>query len=174
MKDKWKYEGLGQVQYGSHDSYQVARNWLDFPGWTVEDWGCGCAWARRFFQHAKYVGIDGSQNDYADICRVDVIERDSRPDGIMLRHVLEHNEGWRDLLKNAVRCFQKRMVIVFFIDFGPETRIINRTADPKYPGVVDIQFKRSDIQEIIAPVYRTELRVDSDILLFCEKQPAEH
>lgn len=174
MKDRWNYNGLGQVQYGSHDSYQVARNWLDFPGWTVEDWGCGCAFARHFFTDAKYVGIDGSQNDYADICRVDVIERDSKPDGLMLRHVLEHNEHWRELLKNALRCFQKRMVLVFFIPFGTETKIINRTSDPKYPGVVDIQFKRADIQELIDPVYKTELHVDGDTLLFCEKPYSKH
>lgn len=174
MKNRWNYQGLGQVQYGSHDSYQVARNWLDFPGWTVEDWGCGCAYARKFFTMSKYIGIDGSKNDFADICQEDVIERKSTPEGIMLRHVLEHNERWKELLANALNCFQRRMVIVFFIDFGPETKIINRTADPKYPGVVDIQFKRSDIQDMIAPFYKTELRVDSDILLFCEKPDPKH
>lgn len=169
MKNRWNYAGLGQVQYGIEDSYRLAAEWLDIPGWTVEDWGCGCAHARRYFTQAKYIGIDGSQNDYADVCGEDLRFRDSKPDGILLRHVLEHNEDWRTLLANAIRCAQKRLTIVLFIPFGPETKIINRNQDPKYLGVPDIQFQRKDIMDALGPVFSHADNVGTDTLLFCEK-----
>lgn len=170
MKDRWNYSGLGQVEYGIQESYEQSCQWLDHPGWTVEDWGCGCAWARRYFRKANYIGIDGSQNDFADICRVDVSERDSRPEAILLRHVLEHNEGWKKLLENAIRCCTRRLVLVFFIPFGPETKIINRSTDPKYLGVVDIQFRLKDIQDALEGLHIIISNCGTDTILFCEKR----
>lgn len=169
MKHRWNYKGLGQVEYGIRESYERACSWLDQPDWTVEDWGCGCAFARRYFRQAKYIGIDGSQNDFADLCPVDVSERDSRPDAILLRHVLEHNEGWIKLLGNAVRCAQKRLVLVFFIPFGSETKIINRSTDPKYLGVVDIQFRLLDVLSALKGLKVRTDPVGSDTIMFCEK-----
>lgn len=170
MKGRWNYQGLGQVCYGVTASYPAAAQWLDQPGWTVEDWGCGCAFARRFFALAQYVGIDGSQNEFADVCGEDLIERKSSPDGILMRHVLEHNERWPELLDNALRSFQKRLVIVFFIPFGPETKVINRSTDPKYLGVPDIQFKREDIMDRLQGVFHHSETVDSDLMVCCEKK----
>lgn len=158
------------MQYGVEASYVAAAQWLDLPGWTVEDWGCGCAHARRYFKNAKYIGIDGSQNDFADICREDITERNSNPDGILMRHVLEHNEGWKALLTNAVRCFKHRMAIVFFVDFGPVTRVFNRSTDPKYLGVPDIQFRREDIAEVLGETFSHAARAETDWILFCEKK----
>lgn len=169
MKDRWNYAGLGQVQYGDESSYQAAADWLDWPGWLVEDWGCGCAYARRFFHHAKYFGIDGSQNDYADLCRVELDCRFSTPDGLMMRHVLDHNEGWRSVLNRAASCCQRRMVLDFFIPFGPVTKIVDRTFDPRYPDIVNMQFRREDIFEELTAYRVREIRTERDFLLLCEK-----
>lgn len=169
MKDRWDYAGLGQVQYGDESSYQAAANWLDWPGWTVEDWGCGCAYAKRFFHHAKYIGIDGSQNDYADICRVELDCRFSEPNGLLMRHVLDHNENWRAVLNRAANCCQNRMVLVFFIAWGQTTKILDWTSDPKYPDIPNIQFRREDIFEELSHYKVREINTTNDSLLLCER-----
>lgn len=157
MKNKWKYEGLGQVKYGHLVTYTRPMEWLDEIGGTIEDWGCGCAYARRFAVKSKYLGIDGSKNEYADRCGVDLREYFSRPECILLRHVIDHNEDWRKVLKNAMESFQKRMVVIIFHDLGNVTKVLFRHGDPKFPGVVDMQFALSDLMEFFKPVLvRTE------------------
>ncbi len=172
MKDRWHYAGLGQVQYGDESSYLACADWLDWPGWTVEDWGCGCAYIKRFFRHAKYIGIDGSHNEFADICRQELDERVSSPDGILLRHVLDHNEGWKAILSNAAKCCQKRMVIDLFIPFGPETKVVDRTSplELRYPDIVNIQFKKEDIFGELNAFDVRQSRTERDFLLLCEKR----
>ncbi|MDA1276322.1 MAG: hypothetical protein O2960_20085 [Verrucomicrobia bacterium] len=101
------------LKYGDELSYRVSAALLDDLE-TVEDWGCGCAYAKRFFHHASYLGIDGSKSKWNDITE-DLRLRKSKPDGILLRHVLEHNDNWKTLLINAIECSQKRLVIVFFL-----------------------------------------------------------
>lgn len=159
MINRWDYSNMGQVQYGQLDSYVHACNWLDQTGYTVEDWGCGCAFAKRFFKHASYKGIDGSQNDYADVCKVDLSSHSSSPDGILMRHVLDHNENWEVILGNALNSFRKRMSLVFFIEFGPTTTVVSRSQDPKYKGVPDIQFRKSDVMKWLKPYFDSELRI---------------
>ena len=173
MKDRWNYAGLGQVQYGDEASYQAAADWLDWPGWIVEDWGCGCAFARRFFRHATYIGIDGSQNDYADICRVELDARFSKSDGLLMRHVLDHNEGWRAVLNRAASCCQRRMVIDLFIPFGPVTRIVDRTSptEMRYPDIVNMQFRREDLMEELLEYSVRQINTSRDFLMLCEKKP---
>jgi len=174
MKNRWNYSGLGQVQYGIEESYRRACQWLDEAGGTMEDWGCGCAFAKRYVNRCLYRGIDGSQNDFADVCGVDLAEFHSQADCILLRHVLDHNENWRAILDNAIASFRKRMALVFFRDFGPETRVISRSQDPKYSGVPDLQFLKADVLQIISPYLVKEDRLDRgelvDTIFYLEKK----
>ena len=144
MKGRWFYKGLGKVAYGHPESYSRAAAFFDEVGGTVEDWGCGCAVFRDYLKRCSYFGIEGSENPFADRCDVDLETYRSDVDCILLRHVLDHNENWLRILQNAIASFRKRMVIVFFHDFGPETRILFRHGSPKFPGVPDLQFKKED------------------------------
>ncbi len=127
--------------YGDTRTYEKAARFLAGLS-TVEDWGCGCAWLKRYLDPSVgYQGIDGSQSPFAD--RVtDLAGYRSRADGIVLRHVLEHNPDWEAVLTNAVASFRKRLVIVLFTPFAGTTRPIAENASL---GVPDLSFARADL-----------------------------
>lgn len=147
--------------YGDEEGYVEAAAWLDDLD-TVEDWGCGGAYARRFFKHASYLGIDGSKSPLNDITE-DLLKRDSKPDGILMRHVLEHNLRWKRLLTNAHKCAQKRLLVVMFTDWGPATIY---PTDPD--GIPCIEFQATEFFQVIGPPDKL-LRVKHDTLLMWKK-----
>ena len=162
MRNRWNYAGLGKVVYGHPESYERAAAFFDEVGGTVEDWGCGCAAFKEYLKNCGYVGLDGSQNDYADRCDVDLREYTSKADCILLRDVLDHNEDWRKVLGNALSSFQKRMVIVLFHDFGPETKVLLRHTSPLFPGVPDLQFQRAEFVALLRPYLMGEECIPAD------------
>ena len=44
---KWNYQHVEQFAYGDETSYRKGMAFLDGHG-TIEDWGCGTAWAKHF------------------------------------------------------------------------------------------------------------------------------
>lgn len=115
--NKWDYsQEIGNIPYGDVESYRRAASFLDVPG-TVEDWGCGRAYARQFFKTAKYIGVDGTASRYCDE-HDDLRLRVSSPDGILLRHVLEHNVCWQWILQAACRAARRKLCLVHFIAFA--------------------------------------------------------
>jgi len=115
--------------------------------------------------------VDGSQNNYADVCPVELSQRCSNTDGLLLRHVLEHNENWKVVLENAIRCCKRRLVIDLFIPFGPETKIIDRTtsSDTQYPDIPNIQFKRDDLIAELGMYRVRKFHTQLDIILVCDR-----
>jgi hypothetical protein len=109
----------------------------------VEDWGCGAGGFKRFCL-PRYVGVDGSNTPFADRA-VDLCTYKSQADGILLRHVIEHNYDWEKVLENAVSSFESKLCLVLFTPFTPETREI---AHNLHHGVdvPDIAFSRADIE----------------------------
>src|ERR1043166_2552859 len=107
MLNKWdsRYQSGESFPYGDELSYIKASRFLSGHG-RIEDWGCGTAWARRYF--TNYLGIDGTAG-FADIV-ADLRTYHSSPECIHLRHVLEHNLEWALIFENAVECFSKRLV----------------------------------------------------------------
>ena len=95
--------------YGTETTYEKAGEWLS--GMLVEDWGCGYCFARKYMQ--SYRGIDVGC-PLADK-NINLSDYNSSVDGILIRHVLEHDYGWRNIIKNAVGSFHKRLCVVFFI-----------------------------------------------------------
>lgn len=134
-----------QRPYGEVRSYIEAAKFLDIPNTTVEDWGCGWGYARQFFKHAKYIGVDGSQSAYCDVVD-DLRTRVSSADGILLRHVLEHNIMWQWVLQSAIRAANSRICLVFFLPFA---NIPNVARDPK-PGVVVVHMVERDVESILS------------------------
>lgn len=87
--------------YGSIESYRLAAVFLEDCK-EVEDWGCGFGTLGRFCLSPKYTGLDGSESPAAKAV-IDLRTYTSDVDGILLRHVLEHNPtGWRQILVNAL------------------------------------------------------------------------
>lgn len=143
--DRW-YRGLkvrGTFKYGDTVSYQKAADFL--KDLAVYDLGCGAGHFKTL-HNARYWGVDGSCTPFADIY-ADLREFRPKymPEGILLRHVLEHNPDWKMVLENAIESFTKRLCIVIFTPFGTETKVI---AENKKHGVdvPDISFKAEDLE----------------------------
>lgn len=138
------YRGLDQVKvWGDETTYRIAADFLEDVG-TVEDWGCGPGGFRAFCK-TNYVGIDGSQNQFVDRVE-DLTTYRTQVDGILLRHVLEHNTAWRRILENAVASATSKLCIVLFTPFAEETKpiLVGET------GVPYISFRKEDLVEYFA------------------------
>jgi beta-1,4-mannosyl-glycoprotein beta-1,4-N-acetylglucosaminyltransferase len=142
--DKW-YKDVtkrGPFKYGNTLTYRLAGEFLKDMG-TVEDWGCGTG-AFKDFYTGRYVGVDGSKNPFVNKV-VDLREYKSDPDGIIMRHILEHNYDWRKILDNALSSFKKKFCLVLFTPFVDKTGVIAQ--NKKYGvDVPDIAFKREDVE----------------------------
>jgi hypothetical protein len=139
---KWDgvYRNLTEERlWGDETTYRLAAEYLEDVH-VVEDWGCGSGGFRGFCK-TKYIGVDGSATPFADKV-VDLCDYTSSVDGILLRHVLEHNVDWEKILRNAVNSFKKKLCIVLFTPFGCKTRTI--LYDPAR-DVVTISFRKDDI-----------------------------
>lgn len=140
--NKWNewYVGIENPEpYGDTETYQMGAAFL----WnceTVEDWGCGKGWFRNFRKDG-YIGIDGTWSKFADR-HEDLEEYRSHPEGIFMRHVLEHNYGWEKVLDNALASFTKKMFLVLFTPLVEKTKQIDFIESV---GVPDIAFNEYDI-----------------------------
>lgn len=151
MLGRWApwYAGGQRRAYGPIDSYLEAEAWLS--GLSVEDWGCGYA---RFkdFHKGGYRGVDGTPG-WADHV-ADLTTYRSSTDGLLLRHVLEHNHDWRSILTNALASFTKRLVLVVFT---PDSGIRNgekTIGHVRALGVDDLALPHWSIEnEFLVPPY---------------------
>lgn len=139
MVDRWNYSGEEPFPYDEETSYRLGMEFLDGQGDTVEDWGAGTGFAKRFVTKSRYVGIDGSASD-PEMVKADLQEYRSEVDGIFMRHVLEHNWGWRAILANAVASFRKRMVLIVFTPLGDSEKRLDLDQ-----AVPDLQLSRTEI-----------------------------
>jgi hypothetical protein len=151
--DKWNvwYRRLdpnnpGPFIYGDTVTLPMGAAFLNDVD-LVEDWGCGSGNFKRYCR-TRYRGIDGSDTPFADQ-KVDLCNYRSNAEGIYMRHVLEHNYAWKQLLTNAVESFQKKMVLVLFTPFAKQTGEIAHNAKLGV-DVPDIAFRRKDIVECFA------------------------
>ena len=142
---KWDnyYRDLSEIQlYADATTYLMAAAFLSDVE-KVEDWGCGKGGFRLFFT-GQYFGIDGSNTPFADKIE-NLCEYKSSPDGILVRHVLEHNYEWNKILAGAVASFRKKLCLVLFTPFAEKTMEI---AHYRQSGldVPDLSLSRRDIE----------------------------
>ncbi len=149
MTGLWSYPHNEPFPFGDTITYRKGMDFLSGIGF-VEDWGCGTTWASRYLKNGRYAGIDGSRSKFATKV-VDLRTYRSSPDGIFMRHVLEHNVEWMKILENAVRSFRKRMALIMFIPFAKETKIRNPGAE-----IPDIEFKKEDLTAFFWDLHLTE------------------
>jgi hypothetical protein len=138
------YEGLTADEphhYGDPRTYQIAADHLA-PCAVVEDWGSG----RGYFASVRQgvtVGVDGTASPFADVV-ADLADYRSDVPGVHLRHVLEHDPRWLDILRNALASATERMVLTVFTPLIDETQQIGWT---DALGVPDIAFAADDLED---------------------------
>jgi hypothetical protein len=166
--DCWFQEAREPFPFGEEATYVRAAEFLgDMP--HIEDWGCGLGWFKRFVRPEQYRGLDGSCSLFADAI-VDLCHYTSTADGILLRHVLEHNHAWRQVLGNALRSFRRKMCLVFFTPFG-ETTCLTHTQELAPGKVVPYyRFRKEDIVAQLRDVcsWREEV-IGSETIFFLQK-----
>jgi hypothetical protein len=135
-------ESMGAFRYGDTVTYRMASAFMVDVG-EVEDWGCGAGGFKRFY-HGNYIGIDGSKTPFADRI-VDLCSYTSRVEGIVMRHVLEHNDRWQQVLDNALRSFTRKFCLILFTPFSEQTRQIRHMKEYGV-DVPDLSFSRADIE----------------------------
>jgi hypothetical protein len=160
--------------YGDPQTYQILADWVADCD-LVEDWGCGKGYMRLFIEPDRYVGLDGTDSPFADHV-VDLA--DLPPDrppvcGIVMRHVIEHNPNWSQILINVNASFQSRFALALFTPMtdGPTKRI---AFYPKI-GVPDMSFNRDDITRhfpdctIKSQRYKTHTQYDEETVYLIER-----
>lgn len=141
---KWNYwyqdSNIGQISYGDGITYLMAAAFFADVD-EVEDWGCGVGGFKNYCT-TDYIGVDGSETPFTDKI-VDLTSYRSDVDGIMLRHVLEHNYDWNSILNNALSSFRKKMFLCLFTPFADETTEIayNQGVD-----VPDLSMSKAEIE----------------------------
>lgn len=123
---------------------------------TLEDWGCGICICQKYFRpDISYTGVDGTK--VLETVKVaDLNEYKSKVDAIFMRHVLEHNPNWRQMLQNLLDSFTRKAIIMVFTPFSKEAH--DTSVPSGYVGVnnkgekvsvPDINMVRSDFEEIL-------------------------
>lgn len=141
--DSFYANATAPFPYGDETTYRKAIDFLDDGCEIIHDWGCGAAFAGTLVKKAQYVGIDGSWSRMAHVI-ADLREFRNPSDGILMRHILEHNYEWKKVLENALASFQKKFVLIMFTPFVPETKQIAMNGI----GVPDLSFRKEDLTDL--------------------------
>lgn len=149
---KWGvwYDRLGPddvgATYGDPATYYVAAAFLTGCA-EIEDWGCGRGGFKTFCP-GRYIGVDGTKSPAVDVV-AELGAYRSSPDGILLRHVLEHNYNWPRVLEAAVASFRRKLCIVLFTPFADTTRELrhNRKSGVDVP---DLSLPKAEIEAKLA------------------------
>jgi hypothetical protein len=155
MADKWNEwykhltkDDMGHFRYGNTETYELGYKFLQ-PCAKVEDWGCGAGGFRRLFTNGdeqRYIGVDGSKTPFSDI-KADLTEYVSNVDGIFMRHILEHNYEWKQVLENACKSFRSRMCLILFTPFSDVTKEIAHNLQHGV-DVPDMSFSKNDLTDV--------------------------
>lgn len=127
----------------------------------VEDRGCG---NRAFEPHLRmwaptcaYRGVDGSGKGGADVVAdLRDYQAPDEPDGIYLRHVLEHNYGWRRVISGAANDFARRLVLVLYTPPGGAERLYEWDTHADVPVLQGLGEDLYGILDGFGCVVRTE------------------
>lgn len=147
--DKWykNVKKMSSFRYGNTITYKLAADFLSDMD-EVEDWGCGTGGFKRLYK-GNYKGIDGSKTPFVDKV-ADLRQYRSSVNGIVMRHVLEHNYDWERILKNALASFNKKLCIIFFTPFNKDRPHQVITHNNKYGvDVPNISFTHEEIKKCL-------------------------
>ena len=164
---------------GCDTTFKRGADYLSGVG-RVEDWGCGMAYFKRFVPAGYYWGIDYDPFAASDQA-ADLASYASTTDGLLLRHVLEHDLRWRSVLHNALASFRRRMVLVVYTPFIRATGEHSRVDGPAGGAVLpENHFCRGDlVRELRGVSFRLEENIPTDspygrehVFYICKEGPA--
>src|SRR6266436_238664 len=145
--DRW-YEGLqdspSSFRFADTITYELGAKFLQDCA-VVEDWGVGAGGFKRYRPDA--IGIDGSKTPFADKI-ADLVSYRSHVDGIFMRHVLEHNYGWRRILENALHS-AKKICVVLFVPFSKGETIKLADNAPHGVDVPDLSLSKTEFNAVL-------------------------
>ncbi len=168
MAGRWDYTAAESFPYDDESSYRKGMAFLDGHG-KIEDWGCGTAFAKRFVENSPYVGVDGSQSRHCDVT-ADLQRYTSDTDCLFMRHVLEHNWGWRSILRNAVNSFRRRMVLVVFTPFAEsELKILEENGIPNLSLNRDEVMAYFDGMKVTSETIESNTEYRTETIFYVEK-----
>src|SRR4051812_20430586 len=148
---KWdnSYKNLNSAPdsalYGNTITYRIAADFLADCE-SVEDWGVGTGGFLNFMPDA--IGIDGSNTPFAQVI-ADLATYKSNPEGVHMRHVLEHNYDWQPVLRNALKSASKKICVTNFIALGEVTKEIAHNSEVFGIDVPDMQLSKAEFEAII-------------------------
>jgi hypothetical protein len=135
----WKHN----PRYGLELSYIRGMGWLK-PCSLVEDWGCALAYAKTY-RIGNYRGVDGTAGK-ADVI-ADLSTYRSDAPGVFMRHILEHNYDWREILQNALDSFRERMVLILYRPMQDLEKVVLKKP-------IEIDLPRFALLEMLKPTLR--------------------
>jgi GT2 family glycosyltransferase len=151
MKDLWQPPpGTQKIPFGDPTTYKKAMDFLCGCD-VVEDWGCGTGFAQTYMKEGVYIGVDGSRHDNVSV-HTELALYTSKVEGILMRHLIEHNVDWRAILGNAVQSFTRKMVLILCTPFSEKTERIATN----WHDIPDLSFRREDILECFAGLHVQE------------------
>jgi hypothetical protein len=146
--------------YGDTSSYEMGAKILEDCK-TVEDWGVGAGGFKRYRPDA--IGVDGSHTPYADIIS-SLVTYTSNVDGIFMRHVLEHNFEWKQILINALKSATKKIALIIFTPFIEEkTSLVPGAEEENKSYGIDVPtlfLNKKEVFDIITS-YCTKIYVET-------------
>ena len=147
--DEWYKElpsAPSSFRYSDTPTYKMAADFLS-DCVTVEDWAVG---GGGFLNHRPdAIGVDGSNTPFAQKTYIDLCNYISSCEGVNMRHVLEHNINWKDILHNAFKSATKKICITLFIEMTPgETKEISHNLIHGV-DVPDLSLSESEFMSII-------------------------
>ncbi len=148
--DKWRvmHGDCPTGMFGSETTYVLGATWL-MDCKSIEDWGCGTNWFSRVMWRINpniyILGLDGSPPPPTIAIDLEKYQSLIRPQGIFMRHVLEHNWNWKIVLQNALLSFEKRMALILFTPFSETTHNI-------YEHGIDVpvlSFSKEELESVL-------------------------
>lgn len=140
----WYKDMKERRSYGDALTYRMAANFLGVCD-TVDDWGCGGGAFKTYLpSDVSYYGIDGTNNPFVSEI-ADLVDFKKRAEGILLRHVLEHNNQWKQILQNALESFEKRFCLVCMGEFVEIPYVFTRM-----PSLDNVPTWRLNYDEVVA------------------------
>lgn len=131
--------------YATAETYLIAAEWLRNCA-TVADWGGGTGYFQTVLPPTvRYLLVDGTIQT-PDQVLADLTSYQERSDGILIRHVLDLNAEWRTILRNAMRAFRERMVVITYTPSAGETTYIRHKS-----GWPIHHFRPSDLVDEMSP-----------------------
>ena len=130
---RWQYGNAEPCPDGDDVTYRKGMAFLDGHG-TIEDWGAGTGYARRFVDPKRVPRRRRQPEPRRRPHRRPARAIARTPTASSCATSSSTIPDWRTILENALRSFRRRMVLVVFTPFAAETHEIALVAGHPRPG----------------------------------------